>query len=441
MTTIAAATAFLLVFLDRRYLSSDGKIAWLYSGGSDGAKTLLATVAGSVITVAGVVFSITIAALTQASAQFGPRLLRNFMRDTANQVVLGTFVATFLYCLLVLRTIHDKFGDGEAFVPQASVTFAVLLAVASIAVLIFFIHHVSTSLQAPHVVGVIRRELTEALSRFPPAKPDESPTTESCDMAIGDEDVGAAKQLIESRSDGYVQAVDYETLVAIAAAEDIVFRIRFRAGSYIMKGQKLMVVSSGKKLSAESLAKISQTFITADHASAQQDLEYSIRQIVEIGVRALSPGINDPFTAVNCIDALGSIISRSCGVILPPARVFDGDGNLRIIRKTSTFQGMMDVAFNQLRQNAGSSVAVTIRLLEVIGDCAEYATSTGQLKALQTHLDLVFAQSNAKERIITERDREEVLGRWAQGTKYMENVRKRLVTLEYPPREGSSRQE
>ena len=129
MTLAATGAAFLLVYVDRAMIR--GRVGWLYAGGADGAKTMLSTVAGSVIAVAGVVFSITIAALTQASSQFGPRLLRNFMRDTANQVVLGTFVGTFIYCLLVLRKIHGKVEDGVEFVPQASVTGAVLLAAAA----------------------------------------------------------------------------------------------------------------------------------------------------------------------------------------------------------------------------------------------------------------------------------------------------------------------
>ena len=159
MTVVAAGSAIGMIEVDRTWLGPGVRIGWLYSGGAEGARSLLSTVAGSVITVAGVVFSITISTLTQASSQFGPRLLRNFMRDTSNQIVLGTFVATFLYCLLVLRTIHGKIDDGASFVPQLSVTVAVGLAVASIAVLIYFIHHVSLSLQAPNVIAAARGDL------------------------------------------------------------------------------------------------------------------------------------------------------------------------------------------------------------------------------------------------------------------------------------------
>ena len=140
MMLASTGLAFGLLYIDNELLGD--RVGWLYAGGADGAKTMLSTVAASVITVAGVVFSITIAALTQASSQFGPRLLRNFMRDTGNQMVLGTFIGTFMYCLLVLRTIHGEVADRTAFVPQASVTGAMLLAVASLAVLVYFIHHV-----------------------------------------------------------------------------------------------------------------------------------------------------------------------------------------------------------------------------------------------------------------------------------------------------------
>src|SRR3712207_4966988 len=146
--------------VDHYALSRPGGSGWIYTGGAEGARTLLSAVAGSVITVAGVVFSITIGTLTQASMQFGPRLLRNFMRDTGNQLVLGTFVATFMYCLLVLRSIES--GPNASDVPHASVTAAVAFALASIAVLIYFTHHVSLSLQAPIAVATVANALEQA---------------------------------------------------------------------------------------------------------------------------------------------------------------------------------------------------------------------------------------------------------------------------------------
>ena len=142
--------------------------SWVYSGGAQGASTLLGAIAGSMITIAGVVFSMTLVALSIASSQLGPRLLQGFMRDATNQVVLGTFVSTFLYCLLVLRTIRREIE--VAFVPHMSVTLGVLLAVASVAVLIYFIHHVSVSIQADEVIARVCRELFDGIDRLFPAR-------------------------------------------------------------------------------------------------------------------------------------------------------------------------------------------------------------------------------------------------------------------------------
>ncbi|HZD54868.1 MAG TPA: DUF2254 family protein, partial [Candidatus Aquicultoraceae bacterium] len=167
MTAAAAAAAVALVELDRRLPApGGGRFGWIFGGGVEGARALLQVVAGSMITVAGVVFSITIVALSLTSQQYGPRLLGKFMRDTGNQVVLGTFVSTFAYCLLVLRTIQGG-GDAAGFVPHAAVALALLLALAGVAVLIYFIHHTSSSIRADNLVSRVGRELErEAESAF-----------------------------------------------------------------------------------------------------------------------------------------------------------------------------------------------------------------------------------------------------------------------------------
>ena len=167
MACLAVALALGAVELDKAATEDWLKrLSWIYSGGAEGASLLLGTVAGSMIAIAGTVFSMTLVALSLASSQLGPRLLRNFMRDTANQVVLGTFVATFVYCLLVLRTIRR--GDEVAFVPHLAVTIGVLLAIVSIGVLIYFIHHVSVSIQADEVVAQVGRELVDGIDRLFP---------------------------------------------------------------------------------------------------------------------------------------------------------------------------------------------------------------------------------------------------------------------------------
>jgi uncharacterized membrane protein len=169
MVSVAAALALAAVAFDEA-AGNDGlkRLTWIYSGGAEGAGLLLGTVAGSMIAIAGTVFSMTLVALSLASSQLGPRLLRNFMRDTTNQVVLGTFVSTFVYCLLVLRTIRR--ADAEAFVPHLSVSIGVMLAIISVGVLIYYIHHVSVSIQADEVVSRVGRELEEGIGRLFPGQ-------------------------------------------------------------------------------------------------------------------------------------------------------------------------------------------------------------------------------------------------------------------------------
>ena len=236
MAGLAIALAFAMLTLDQSGKSGPiEKLAWIYAGGPDGARTLLSTIAGSMITVAGTAFSITIVALTLASSQFGPRLLRNFMRDTGNQVVLGTFIATFIYCLLVLRTVRGD--DYNVFVPQISVTVGIVLAMTSIGVLIYFIHHASTSIQAWHVIGEVGSDLDKAIDRLFPQK-------------IGYGGAGDKRRWVEeipvgfdreaspilATSSGYLQAIDDDKLMKIAKSKQLLVRIKHRPGKFVVKG-------------------------------------------------------------------------------------------------------------------------------------------------------------------------------------------------------------
>ncbi len=408
MVVAAALAAFLLLYVDRGLLG--GRVGWLYAGGSDGAKTLLSTIAGSVITVAGVVFSITIAALTQASSQFGPRLLRNFMRDTANQVVLGTFVATFAFCLLVLRTIHGKLQDGAEFVPQASVTAAVLLAAASIAVLIYFIHHVSVSLQAPIIVAGVLSDLTTSIERLPERQVGVGVAAASASNDGLPPDFDDAAAPVRATVEGYVQAVDYDGLARRAERDGLILRLEHRPGDYLIKGSRLLGVWPAGRCDEKLAADLNGAFICGRQGTPEQDVEFAIRQMVEIAVRALSPGINDPFTAINCVDALGSALCQVARRGLPGPLRHDANGKLRLVTPVTTFGGVADAAFNQIRQYGRGSVAVTIRLLEVITTCGRELVDDDQRRYLMKHAQMVYEDS--REAVIQKRDLDDIRERW-----------------------------
>jgi uncharacterized membrane protein len=360
-----------------------------FTGGAEGASSLLGAIAGSMITIAGVVFSMTLVALSLASSQLGPRLLRNFMRDTPTQMVLGTFVATFLYCLLVLRTIRR--AEEVLFVPHLSVTLGVLLAVVSVGVLIFFIHHVSVSIQANEIVarvggeliGGIERLFPECIGRGAPRIPTEPPDADFLDTFERE------ACPIGSAGDGYLQFVDGDALIALAMQEDVVIRLVRRPGQYLVASRPLALVWPGNKVTDQLRERVNCAFALGNQRTSAQDIEFAVNQLVEIAIRALSPGVNDPFTAMTCVDHLGSALCRLAQRDMPSPYRHDSQDQLRVITPVFTFPDVTDAAFNQIRQYGRSSTAVTIRLLETIAVVADSVHRPEDRAALLRHARMI----------------------------------------------------
>ena len=339
---------------------------WAFTGGAEGASALLGAIAGSMITIAGVVFSMTLVALSLASSQLGPRLLRNFMRDTTTQTVLGTFVATFLYCLIVLRTIRR--AEEILFVPHLSVTLGVLLAVVSVGVLIYYIHHVSVSIQVNEIVARVGKELIEGIERlFPESIGEGVPRSPTEPLDVGFLDTfGRDARPIGAARDGYLRFVDGDALMALAMEEDIVIRLEQRPGHYVVATRPLVWVWPGNRVNDQLSDSINSAFALGNQRTPGQDIEFAVNQLVEIAIRALSPGVNDPFTAITCVDHLGSALCRLAQREMPSPYRHDSEDKLRVITPIFTFKDVTDTAFNQIRQYGRSSSAVTSRLLETI---------------------------------------------------------------------------
>jgi len=390
MACLAVALAILAVELDRS-VTQDWlqRLGWSYSGGAEGASLLLGTVAGSMIAIAGTVFSMTLVALSLASSQLGPRLLRNFMRDTVNQVVLGTFVATFVYCLLVLRTIRR--ADEVAFVPHLSVSIGVLLAIASVGVLIYFIHHISVSIQADEVVARVWRELESGIDRLFPSHLGKPASVAL--KAPGEANLPAAfardARPVAALEDGYLQLIDADALIALAIQDDLLLQLERRPGHYVVKGQALVIVWPGDRVTESLVIRMNAAFVLGNRRTAAQDIESSFHQLVEIAVRALSPGINDPFTAIACVDRLGSALCRLARRDIPSTHRLDPDGRLRLIAQGSTFSGIVDTAFNQVRQCARSNPAVAIRMLDSIVQIAAHMQCRQDASCLLRHAHMI----------------------------------------------------
>lgn len=381
------------------------ELGWIYTGGPDGARTLLSVIASSMITVAGVVFSITIVALTLASSQFGPRLLNNFMRDTGNQIVLGTFIATFMYCLLVMGTIRGVEENG--IVPHLSITFGIILAIASLVVLIYFIHHVSISIQAENVIAAVGDDLDQAIERqFPEEKtyyPFEQELRQEGDLP---KDFEQKSKAIDATGSGYLQTIDYNGLMELATEYNLLLKIEYRPGDFVTQGSAVVKAGSPEQLNQKITEEITNAFIFGTQRLRLQDIEFAINQLVEIAVRALSPGINDPFTAMTCVDRLGVALTLLVQKIIPSAYRYDEGDNLRLIMDAVTFESLADSAFNQIRQYGRSSVAVTIRLLETIAVIGAQTTTNGEREVLLHHAEMIKRSS---EEILPERcDRKDV---------------------------------
>jgi uncharacterized membrane protein len=326
------------------------------------------------ITVAGVTFSITIVALTLASQQFGPRLLRNFLRDLGNQVVLGTFVATFIYCLLVLRTVRGS--DDEEFVPHLAVTVGVVLAMLSLGVLIFFIHHVATSIQASRIIANVAEDLEGAIDRLFPETIGEDFETADPDVALADESdaLEEGSREVRATTTGYVQAIDAPALMELASARNVAVRVLARPGAFVRKGQALMAVAPAPPHGEGEDKPFQEVFIIGSDRTGTQDVTFFIDQLVELAVRALSPGINDPGTARLCIDRLEQALCHLAGRRIPSPARHDGDGRVRVFACPLTFASIVESAFNEIARYGRSSVSVTCRLLEAmrsVGSCVQ----------------------------------------------------------------------
>lgn len=410
MTGLTVVLSFLTVTLDQLVISERAELqAWVYTGGPDGVRTLLSTLAGAMITMVSVTFSITIVALTLASSQFGPRLLDNFMRDTGNQVVLGTFISTFVYSLLVLRTVRSI--GGSSFVPHISVTIAIILALASLGLLIYFIHHVSVSIHVENVIASVERELNTAIERLFPEKKgyfvfeyelrNEEDVPENFDRDA---------QTVLATHSGYLQTIDNEGLMNMATEKDLLLCLEHRPGDFIASGNALVKVWPSEFFEKEFGEEINEAFILGAQRLRLQDVEYAIDQLVEIALRALSPGINDPFTAMACIDRLGVALANLAERQIPSGYRYDDENKLRLMADAITFEGIVETAFNQIRQYGRSSAAVTIRLLETIAVIAAHTRTQTEQEALQRQARMI--KQGSEEALPEEYDRQDVKKRY-----------------------------
>lgn len=340
------------------------------------------------------------------------------MQDTGNQVVLGTFLGTFVYCLFVLRTIRGE-GDGYSqFVPQLAVTVGILLAIISIGILIYFIHHASTIIQASHVIQNVSADLHSAIKRLFPEKIGRGKPEDSLGVAEIPPPLEEEAVPIRANRTGYLQAIDNEELMKIACHYNLLIHLQIRPGKFVVQGSDLVLIFPGHKLHSKLTKKINNAFIIGKERTEQQDVEFPINQLVEIALRAISPGVNDPFTAIRCIDQLSTGFCHLVQRKFPSPYRYNHN-QLRIIAEGVKFPGLMDTAFNQIRQYGRSDIAVIMRLLEAIALIATYTKNSQYQAALRHHADMILQDSC--EVISQKQDRKDVEERYYRVIKNLEN--------------------
>jgi len=388
-------------------LPRDGWLRFFLVSSSDSGRSILTTISGAMIGVAGTVFSVTLVVLTLASSQFGPRLIKNFMYVRLNQVVLGSYVSTYLYCLLVLNAIKDN--DNYNFIPSIAILVAILAAVVNIILLIIFIHQIAVSIQADKVISNISDLIAKQVSTLFPGKMGD----ELKDETIFDEDAALSaysmKTSIKSSKAGYLQYIDSKVLMEIVTKNGALVKLNHRPGSFLVEGEEIVLVYSKKELEDVILKNILDQFILDKTKTSQQDLEYSIHQMVEIAARALSPGVNDPYTAIACIDNLTATLCYLAQAKFPSKYRVDKDAQLRVIADVLDFEGVLNTAFNQIRQFSGGSTAVIIRLMEALNTILKMVRMESHKKAVIKHAEMVFRQG--KESIKEENDLQDLIER------------------------------
>ncbi len=337
----------------------------LFAAEAEGSRAMLSAIAGAMITVAGVVFSITIVALALASNQYTSRVLRNFMRDPITQIVLGVFVAIYAYCILVLRTVSS--GEG-AFVPSLAVFGGVVLALIGIGFLIFFIHHIAASIQASEIIAAVARDTLKAVARLFPQElgeaADEDDEPEHQIMS------NTTWQVVPAGTTGYIQSVDPNSLLDFAHERGTVVRMERGVGDFVAQGRPIASLALDHPPDEPTIKALNRIYAIDSYRTTDQDAEFGIRQLVDIALKALSPGINDTTTAVTCIEYI-SVILLACAPrdIEPPYRYDEGE--LRVIARGPTFERLVSLAFDQILENAEGNTEIITRLLTSIEQIAE----------------------------------------------------------------------
>ena len=362
ITAGLAAAALLLVELERRGVlppwSSGG---WFFGNDPAPAQTVLGAIAGSMMSVISIVYSVMLVALSLASVQFSPRILGSFVRDRVSQRTLGVFIGTFTYCLIVMRAV----STDPPWVATWAAAVGILLGLVCLLFLIYFIHHLATGIQVNNIVARIASETEDVIDEVYP-RGDAAPAVPRATPVA----------TVIADGPGYLQLVDYDGLTALARQHAITIHVSIEPGDFVVRGGQLATIS-GARVSAEVAGACVAAFDLGATRTMQQDVAFGIRQLVDIALKAISPAVNDPSTATICIDRLGALLAEVARRPTGPRVLRDGEV-VRVVAPQPTFRDLVDLAFNQLRQYGRTDLAVSIRVLGAIERVLRAASPDGR---------------------------------------------------------------
>jgi uncharacterized membrane protein len=384
MAIAAAIMALTTIIIDNALGSewASGDIL-LFVNTAANAREIMGIIASSTITVTGTVFSLTMVVLSLTSQQNGPLSLENFLRDRVTQAVLGTFTATFIYSLLVLRTIDER--REEAFVPVISSAVGLILVLISLAVLIYFIHHISSSIHPATIVARISDTLDETIGSNFPALEQSAPVN----VTVAHRYVHASA-IIRATGRGYIQFINDEWLVEVAKRHDVVIQLDMRPGHFIMKGLPLGTVYGTDAPDEDLIDGINEALPLGRRRTQAEDVEYIMRQISSMAVRALSPAVNAPYTAMMCSDHLLRGLRKLANYPMQAAYHRDSQDVIRVIRPGLDYDEAVRVAFDQIRYYAAENPDVLIHLMHGLSDVARSIDDPIKRTVLQTYMDKVY---------------------------------------------------
>jgi uncharacterized membrane protein len=357
----------------------------LFGAGAEGARGMMSTIAGSMMTVVGVTFSMILVVLALASSQYTSRILRNFMRSRITQVVLGIFAGIFTYSLIVLRTIRS--GDEGAFIPSLAVFFGFVLALGGVGALMFFIHHIASSIQASSIIASVAQETIAAIDRLFPETLGQEPGREDDEQPL--RPLAERKwRPVPARESGYIQSVNNAALLRLARDRETIVWMEHGIGEFVVQNTTLASLALEDPPDQETIAALQATFSISRHRTLEQDAAFGIRQIVDVALKALSPGIVDTTTAVMCVDYLTAILARIAPRQIPSSRRYE-EGELRVIAKGPSFESLLAESFDQIRSCAKGDVVVLTRMLDAIETLASLTASPPRRQALREQVQWI----------------------------------------------------